>query len=238
MSHVSRRSVAALALCGLSCASGCSLQSPLGTDTASQLNGRWLSRTERRGPPFSSAQPMAVPGGAMVGGALGGLVAAAMLQPTGQVFDQNSVVDPALAISRRLSRDLERHYGLRHAQRLIPFDSDDVTKVTAAAPSADVVIDIWTDDWSLVQHHEDLSKFHLHYSASMRLIDARAVHAIDGKTGAVIAEGTCERAPDEPSSAATRDQFLADGARRLKAELKQAEQACVHDFRARLLPAH
>ena len=176
--------------------------------------------------------------GGAIGGAIGGLLVASMANPNAQVFDENSVVDPALAISRRLSRDLERHYGLRHAPQAIPFDSDDVTKVTAAAPSADVVIDIWTNDWSLVQLHEDLTKFQVHYSASMRLIDARAVHAIDGKTGVVIAEGTCERAPDDLASAATRDQWLADGASRLKAELKQAVQTCVHDFRVRLLPLH
>ncbi|HEX2672487.1 MAG TPA: hypothetical protein VHM25_16510, partial [Polyangiaceae bacterium] len=77
-----------------------------------------------------------------------------------------------------------------------------------------------------------------HYRAYMRLIDARTVHAIDGKTGAVIAEGTCERAPDDLSGAATREQWLADGGRRLKDELKQAERTCIHEFRSQLLPAH
>jgi hypothetical protein len=177
-------------------------------------------------------------GGGALGGGLGGLFAYAASDPYPPGFDANSFVDPALALSRRLSRDLERHYGLRHAPQTISFDSDDVTKVTTAAPSADVIIDIWTDGWGLAQLREDLTKFQVHYRAYMRLIDARTVHAIDGKTGAVIAEGTCERAPDDLSGAATREQWLADGGRRLKDELKQAERTCIHEFRSQLLPAH
>ena len=172
-----------------------------------------------------------------MGGALGALLASALSPPSVQDFDESSLVDPAQAISRQLSRDLERRYGLRHASQPVPFDADDVTKVTALAPSADLLIDIWTDGWSLVALRDDVSKFHVHYAANMRLIDARAVHAIDGKTGLVLAEGTCERAPDEPSSATTRDQLLADGARRLKAELEQAAKTCIHEFRSQLLQA-
>jgi len=108
-----------------------------------------------------------------------------------KAFDENGLVDPARTISRQLSQDLEQHFGLRHGSRRISFDSDDVTTIAVAAPDADLVIDIWTDAWSLEQIREDLTKFHLHYAASLRLIDARAVRAIDGKKGLVIAEGSC-----------------------------------------------
>jgi hypothetical protein len=171
-----------------------------------------------------------------LGGTLGVLVAVAA-ESDAQPSDGAGLVDPAQAISRQLSLDLEHHYGLRHAKRPILFDSDDETTIRAADPSADVVIDIWTERWSLVELSEDLSKLHLHYAANMRLIDARTVHALDGKTGLVIAEGTCERSPEGAATAATRDQLLADGARRLKAELAQAVQGCIHDFRSQLLNA-
>jgi hypothetical protein len=210
---------------------GCSLQRPLSTDQTSQLKGRTLARTERRRPPFFSAKPV------QPLGLIGALVAAAYPSESdaAKAFDENGLVDPARAISRQLSRDLEQHLGLRHAPRRISFDSDDVTTIAVAAPDADLVIDIWTDDWSLVQLREDLSKFHLHYAASLRLIDARAVHGIDGKKGLVIAEGTCERSPEAPSSSATRNEMLADDARLLHAELEQAVQACIQDFRSQLL---
>ena len=237
MGSLWRRSVELIALCALaSCSGAYSLQRPLDPDSAKQLSGRWLARTERRSADFSSSKPMAHPLAAM-GGLLGVLIDSGLDSGDVEGFDENRVVDPARAISRQLRHDLERHYGLRHARRAVPFDADDATKLAALDPSADVVIDVWTEDLSLLALREDTSKFHLHYVAGLRLIDARAPHPIDGKTGLVIAEGTCERAPDDPASAATREQLLADGARRLKSELEQATQTCIRDFRARLLRA-
>ena len=242
MGSFSFRSVQSLVLCALVCCTmGCSLQRPLSADTASQFNGRRLARTERHAQLFSSGKPTFPPGGVLgaVGGAVGGLVAAAMASDAAAPdFDESSVVDPAPAIARQLCHDLEQHYGLRDAARPVPFDSDDVTQITGVDPSADMVLDIWTDDFSLVPLREDLSKFHLHYVANLRLIDARAVHAIDGKAGLVIAEGTCEESLEAPSSSATRSELLTDGARRLKAELKQAVQLCIRDFRSLLLHSH
>jgi hypothetical protein len=234
MLSVSRLLVQRVVRCALVwCVTSCALQRPLSADIASQLNGRKLSRTERRTPSFSSAKPRPALG------LIGALVASESTSESeaAKAFDEDGLVDPAQAISRQLSQDLEFHYGLRHAPRRLWCESDDVTTIAAADSSADLVIDVWTNDWGLVPLREDLSKFHLHYAANLRLIDARSVHGIDGKKGLVIAEGTCERSPEEPSSAATRNELLADGARRLHAELEQAVQVCIHDFRSQLLQA-
>jgi len=220
---------------------GCSLQQPLSAEAASQLNGRWLSQTERRTPSFVSAKPMGYPMAAAgaAAGLTGAFTAAAFQSDAGaQVLAENHIPDPARAIARQLSARLEQHFGLHHASRPIWTDSDDATKLAAAEPTADLVIDVWTESWSLSPTGEDLSKLHVQYAANMRLIDARVVHTIDGKRGLAIAEGTCERSPEEPASALTREQLLADGARLLKAELEQAVRECVRTFRTQLLQDH
>jgi len=234
MWSVPPRLVQALVLSAISWTTSCSLERPLTVDLASQLKGRRLARTERLTPPFDSGKPKVHLGliGALVDSSIEAESDAA------KAFEESSLLDPAQTISRQLSRDVEHRYGLGHASRPVQFDSDDVTQIAVLDSSADLVLDIWTNSWNLEPLREDLSKRYLQYSANLRLIDARAVHGIDGKRGLVIAEGTCESSPAVPSSAATRNQMLADGARRLRDEVEQAQQVCIHDFRTQLLQPH
>jgi hypothetical protein len=209
---------------------GCAIQTPLTQGAAANLKGRALATTARRRAPFLPRAP------AVASGALAALVSEAGPADEGEIIlHENEIVDPALAISRQLSDDLERSYGLRRAPRAIAFNEDDPTKLPVVAPSADLVIDVWTSDWSLKVILDDPSKYRVHYAANFRLIDAKALRAIDGKAGRVIAEGSCESSEETLPDTATRDEFLAKGARRLKGELGQAVQLCVEEFRSKVL---
>jgi hypothetical protein len=216
---------------------GCAVQRPLNPDTATSLKGRALTRTARHSPIFKPA--VKVPTNLFSFVYRRTPFYAAKTSDAGdQVLRANEIDDPAQAISRQLSQDLEQRYGLRRTPRAIVFNEDDASKLSVAYPSADVVIDVWTQDWGLIPLHDDPSRYHLSYVANFRLIDAKSVRPINGKSGLVLAEGTCSRLPEAPSSCASAEQFMADGARRLKDELALATRACLEEFSTRLLGQH
>jgi hypothetical protein len=208
----------------------CTLQVPIATEAAASLKGRRIALTARPSPPF-------LPGGYEDNPASYGLVGLAVVSEVGaQIVRDNGISDPARFIARKLSDDLERRYDLKPARQTFAGGDDDPTKFNTVDPSADVVLDVWTGDWSLRPRPDAPPKYRVGYAVHLRLIDARVVHVIDGKKGAVIAEGTC-RFPEDASSAHARDEFLADGARRLKDELDVAARFCVDEFRTKIFKA-
>jgi len=109
-------------------------------------------------------------------------------------------------------------------------------EIAAAHPSADLVLDVRTG-WDLEPLPRDSSKYRFTYLAHLRLSDAKIVHLIDGKKGAVIADGTCSRLSEETTSAPSYDELLANGAQRLKDEIGGAARFCAEEFRAKVLTA-
>jgi len=73
------------------------------------------------------------------------------------------------------------------------------------------------------------------YGADLRLIDARGRRPIDGKSGVVIAEGSCGYETPETTKKLTWHQMLTDGARLTKDELARAEQFCVGELEHKVL---
>jgi hypothetical protein len=116
--------------------------------------------------------------------------------------------------------------------------ADDPTAIFAAAPSADLVLDVWTDSWGVksLESGEE-SKYRATYQVEVRIIDAKAVRPIDGKAGVVLAEASCSDPGEDTPHAPNYAQFLDDGARLLKKDLDAATQFCVADFRSRILNA-
>jgi len=221
--------LAALAL-GLS---ACSLQSPLAANAA-RLKNRGLITAVRRAPPLYA--PAGIYGAGAAGGLIGGLAVAAAASDAGdRLVRENHISDPALTIAKELGKSLEQQYGLRSARLVLAAVDDDPTKVGLIDPAADVVLDVWTDRWSMARAGDDPG-FSVNYGVNLRLIDAKIVQPIDGRSGAVIAEGTCA-SDSEGLGGPTQDELLADGARRLKADLDDAAQYCIEDFRSRVLSA-
>lgn len=92
-----------------------------------------------------------------------------------------------------------------------------------------------TDSWGMGRFDNDDPGYLVTYQVDLRLIDAKIVRPIDGKSGAVIAEGTCVRNSAEAPGRPTNDELLADHARLLKDELEAATRFCIKDLRAKIL---
>jgi hypothetical protein len=251
----------ATAVVATSCASP---QHPLTANAAAGMHGRRLSATARPPTPFFVSVPAkgtVVAGGAVVGAVAGGAVGAANQRPvTGaavgaasgallggavvvgrmaeagaRIIRENAVIDPAADIARKLSDDLHRRYGLDLTQPPLYIMADDPKQITATYPQADLVLDVSVENWDLGPSARGSAKYRVRYAAHLRLIDAKVVDPIDEKKGRVIAHGVCHYRPEEASDAATYDQLLANGARRLKDELEVAARFCVDQFRSRAL---
>jgi hypothetical protein len=223
--------VAAFSLCA--CAGQ---QHPLTATAAASLKGRQIATTARRPTPFFVTKRGTNTYNSA--GAAGGLVMAAALSDAGaRVFRENAVADPAPYIAQQLGDDLRRRFGLKLEQQSVYVSDDAPEQITAAYPRADLLLDVWIDSVGLDPLPKDPAKYRVRFTAYLRLIDAKFVHIIDGKRGLVIGHGTCSHSPQETANAPTYDEFLANGAQRLKNELEIAALSCVEEFRTKVLTA-
>jgi hypothetical protein len=211
-------------------------QYPLNATVAASLKGRQIATTARRPTPFFITKPGT--NNVYTLGAFGALVVAAAMSDAGaRVFRDNAIADPAPYMAQQLGDDVRRRFGLQLEQKAVYVSDDAPEQITAAHPAADVLLDVWIDSVNLEPVPRDASKYRVRYTAYLRLIDARFVHVIDGKKGLVIGHGTCRRNPDDAAHAPTYDEFLANGAQRLKQELDIAALSCVEEFRTKVLTA-
>ena len=211
-------------------------QRPLSATVAASLKGRQVAMSARRPTffdiitePESSAvvSPMAL--GAVPGAFRAAVEASARSDASARIVRENAIADPAPYIVRQLSDDLQRRYGLVLAQRAVFITGDDPRQVKAAHPSSDLILDVRIDDWRLEPFHRGSSKYRLSYTAHVRLIDARE--------GVEIAYDTCQPGPQETRSSPNYDEFLANYAQRLKAELEVMARFCIDEFRSKVLTA-
>jgi hypothetical protein len=211
-------------------------QHPLTATAAASLRGRRVATTVRLPTPFFVSEP----GKNQVNmyGLVGALVIAGSMSDAGaRIFRENGIGDPAPFMAQQLSDDVQRRYGLKLERQSLYITDEDPKQIAAAHPEVDLLLDVWINSLSLEPFSPNSSKYHVRYTAYLRLVDAKIVHPIDGKKGLVIAHGTCARIPEETPSAPTYDEFMASGARRLKHELDLAAQACVDVFRSKVLTA-
>lgn len=207
-------------------------QLPLTPSVAASLRGRQIATTSRSLTPFFVIEP-----GKSYNGS--GLLQLAYWSDVGaRILRENGIADATPNTRRQLRDDLQHRYDLKIArQPLYVSANDDVTQIAALDPEADLLLDVWIDAQSLQPFTltHDPSKYQVRYTLNLRLIDAKIVHPVDGKKGAVIARGRCNFAPDETPSAPTYDEMLANGARRLKHELELAAQTCTQQLRSTIL---
>jgi hypothetical protein len=209
-------------------------QDSLTAASAASLKGRRIATTARRPTPIFVSEPGK---DHVIRNALAGaLLVEAFREDAGaRIFRENAIADPTLDMTRRLSGDLQHRYGLRLDRESIYITNDDPTQIAAAHPEADLLLDVWIDSLRLEPLADDPSKYHLKYTANLRLIDAKIVHLIDGKKGLVIAHGACTHVSQETPSPPTYDEMLANRAQRLKHELDLATEDCVQMFQSTVL---
>ena len=100
---------------------------------------------------------------------------------------------------------------------------------TSTRDTADLLLDIKTINWDFRPYRNDPDDLFVVYSARISLIDQR--------NGEVLAEGKCRSRRDREGDSATLEQLLADGAKRLQSELREAAHECAQRVKSETLSA-
>jgi hypothetical protein len=189
---------------------------PLTASSGATLRDREITLGVRDKPDFTAfrSSTMALGGGLLAG--------AITIAEGNRIVAQNLIDDPAAAISRALSANLEQAYQVRPTARTAKVEDDDVAATARQNPGADLILDVRTLAWMFTYFPTAWTRYRILYSARLRLIDV--------KRSQVVAEGLCKHLPDETPDAPTFDELVADKAARLKRELGIAAERCVRTF--------
>lgn len=192
---------------------------PMDAATSERVKGRALAVSKRDMPDFA-----AFTAAAPVFGLIGALASVGV---GNEIVRSNGIEDPADHIAMTLGADLVAKYGVRVSANPMPVGTDDLAQFSKATPDADLLLDVRTFLWAFNYFPTTWNRYRVLYTARLRLIDIKA--------GRVLAEGKCTRIPEETPAAPSYDELLANGATRLKVELRIAADYCVNEFRPRLL---
>jgi hypothetical protein len=194
-------------------------QIPMSAASLEAVKGKELALTERAKPDFSAMTPAR--------GAFGMIGAAVTISEGNKLIKENRIEDPAVYIGRTLAADLQGRHNTRLSPKGAPIASDDVTDLVKNASGTDLVLDVRTINWSFVHFPAVWGKYRVIYSARMRLVDT--------KSGRVLAESGCHRAPEHTPDAPSYYELVSNSAQRLKQELKTAADFCISEFKAKAL---
>jgi hypothetical protein len=100
---------------------------------------------------------------------------------------------------------------------------------TTTLDAADLLLDIKTINWDFRPYRNDPDSLFVVYSARISLIER--------SSGSVLAQGKCRSRRDREGDSATLDQLLADGARLLQSELREAAHECAQRVKNETLSA-
>ncbi|MCS0612136.1 hypothetical protein NX783_05150 [Massilia kyonggiensis] len=204
--------------CFLTLLAGCaSMPAPRPLDTAglAAVRNQAVAVTVRPKPGFS----VLTPGKAGLAG-----VGIFVGDDGNRIIAEHHVADPADAIAQALARALHDAQGSQSVAAPIAVDTRDVTQIAAQAKGkARYVIDVETRAWRMSYFPTDWTHYQVPYIAVARLIDA--------DTAGVLAESTCNLAPETNAGAPTYDDLVTNGAAGLKASLAASAATCAARFR-------
>jgi hypothetical protein len=140
-----------------------------------------------------------------------------------KIIAENKVADPADAISAALAGAMQSSQGMQIVGQPLKVDTSDAARIAELAKGkARFVLDVQTQNWSVIYFPTNWTHYRVQYVATARLID------VDARS--VVAEAPCKQVPESDANAPTYDQMLANGAARLKATLAAYAQACATSF--------
>jgi hypothetical protein len=137
----------------------------------------------------------------------------AMMREGNRLVRSYGLEDPASQLSEDLVAALAAGNGMR----------------TSNEKSADLLLNVKTINWDFRAYRNDADNLYVVYSARVSLVDRRS--------GETLASGKCRSRRDSEGDSATLDQLLADGARRLQSELREAATECAHGLKTGTLSA-
>ena len=156
---------------------------------------------------------------------LGGM---AMISAGNELVRSENIDDPAVEISERIANDMAQ----KRSAALLPVShqiaaNDNPASLVKAYSGADIILDVKTINWMYLYYPSNWSKYHVMYTARVRLID--------GKSGAIVAQHMCKVDPTDQNNPPTRDALHADHAALLKQLLHKAASTCVDDVEQQAL---
>lgn len=137
----------------------------------------------------------------------------AMMREGNRLVEDYGLEDPAAQLSEDLLTALARPNDMR----------------TSSREAADLLLDVKTINWDFRPYRNDPDNLFVVYSARISLVDQR--------DGSVLAAGKCRSRRDRVGDSATLDQLLADGARLLQTELREAAHECAQRMKDETLSA-
>ena len=209
----------ALVLALGACAGPKSDQAPIALSSAdaSTLAGRSATNSVYQSPDFVAE---------LAGRGTPGIAGhATMVGERNAILIDNKIGDPAPVIARNLGLMLAKQYGLRFAAApRSAFASAEVADIAASNPDAEILIDVQTLRWGLMNDRSDLDAYRVKYDVRMRLVDN-----FDGR---VLAQETCTHMKDDEDGAAapSYEDLAANDAAGLKQELLDAALFCTRRF--------
>lgn len=172
--------------------------------------------------PSAGFAPMTA--GKMMFGLLG---AAAMIGSGRKIVAENALEDPAPFIGQQLRDAVAARYGIIPAgMPPVSIDETDVLKLARAGQGADLLFDVQVTGWGFA-YKPSLTHYFVILGVKLRVIDVQKQ--------ALIAEGFCTRNDKTEKDLPTYDQLLADHATLLKSKLRQDTDACVKEFKEKVL---
>lgn len=195
---------------------------PMDTAKVEQSSPGSITITSREKPSFVAMTA----GKAMIGGLVG---AAAMMVSGNNIVEDNDVEDPASYISSGLAASLAERLGIEQVD-----ENEFVTKQTGVPglskdySESDLLVDVETLGWGFSYYPSAMRTYDVTYSARLKVIDTRSMQA--------VAEAHCSRSPSRTDDSPSRNELLADGAARLKQELREAADACLREFESKIFP--
>ncbi len=137
----------------------------------------------------------------------------AMMREGNRLVEDYGLQDPAGQLSEDLLTALARRNDMR----------------TSSREAADVLLDVKTINWDFRPYRNDPNNLFVVYSARISLVDQRS--------GTVLASGKCRSRRDRVGDSATLEQLLADGAKLLQNELREAAGECAQRMKDDTLSA-
>jgi hypothetical protein len=136
--------------------------------------------------------------------------------------------DPAATARPFLVTALARRFAVREMNRgTFATVAEEPAAIARDYPGADLIVDVRTLKWGLITRRDD--RLWLQYVGRFRLID--------GRSGSVLAEGTC--ANPEPRGDSEQPpvylEWTFDGGAKLKQELWATANRCVGEYLTRVL---
>ena len=137
----------------------------------------------------------------------------AMMREGNRLVEDYGLEDPSAQLSEELITTLASRNSMR----------------TSSREAADLVLDIKTINWDFRPYRNNPDDLFVVYSARVSLVDQR--------NGTVLASGKCRSGRDRTGDSATLEQLLADGAKRLQTELREAAHECAQRMKEDTLSA-